>query len=114
MDGLRFAALFGSATDGSHFRDVDIALFVDRAVIPGDLDFRIEVEWGVRLTRLAGIDVDIRVVNDAPVALRYNVTKGEPVVERDPDAWPTFREQTWTEYLDMLPFFEAYFREAAV
>jgi predicted nucleotidyltransferase len=113
MDGLVFAALFGSASEGGPFRDVDVALYVDRETVPADQDFRIAVEWGARLTRVAGVDVDVCVINDAPVALCYNVTKGVPLFEADPEAWPNFRERTWTVYLDMLPFFNAYFAEAA-
>jgi predicted nucleotidyltransferase len=113
LPGVRFAVAYGSVLESDTYRDIDIGLFVDRDVHPASGDLRLATEWGVRLTRAAGTEVDVRIVNDAPVALRYNVTKGTPLIEADDDSWPDFRAHTWTVYLDMLPFFEAYYREQA-
>jgi predicted nucleotidyltransferase len=33
---ILFAILYGSAAEGGEFRDVDVAIWVDRAVVPGN------------------------------------------------------------------------------
>lgn len=108
---ILFAILYGSALKGERYRDLDLALWVDRTKLPRerdlDLEFRIESE----LRRSLPYPVDVRVVNDAPLAFRYHVSIGYPLYVRDEEALSNFRERTWDEYLDFQPIAMAYLRE---
>ncbi len=58
-----------------------------------------------------GQPVDVRVLNDAPVAFRYHATNGLPLVVQEPERRDEFRAQTWDAYFDFLPFARQYLRE---
>ncbi|MCS6906488.1 MAG: nucleotidyltransferase domain-containing protein [Anaerolineales bacterium] len=108
---ILFAILYGSAVEGESYRDLDIALWVDRAqLLPEqDLDFEFRVESELR--RRLRFPVDVRIVNEAPLSFRYHVSIGVPLWVRDEEAYSTFRERTWDEYFDFQPIALAYLRE---
>lgn len=111
VPGILSAVLYGSAAEGLPCRDLDVALIVDRAVWPIAQDEDLE-ERVVRLLRpLAPLPVDVRVVNDAPLAFRYHVTRGRPFLVLDKEAYAAFLERTWDEYFDFAPFARKYFGE---
>lgn len=72
---------------------------------------RYEVELGAALHLDLGYPVDVRVLNDAPLAFRYHALNGEPLIVRDWEAFHEARARTWDEYFDFLPFARAYLRE---
>ncbi len=108
---ILFAILYGSAVEGEGYRDLDVALWVDRTQLAPerDLDFEFRIESQLR--RRLRFPVDVRVINDAPLAFRYHVSRGLPLVVRDEEAFSTFRERTWDEYFDFRPIALAYLRE---
>lgn len=109
---VQAALLYGSAAERRRFSDLDIALIVDRrTTLPeGDTELAMAVEDELQL----GSDhrVEVRVVNDAPPALRYSVTRGVPLVVRSFEALADFKERTWIEYFDFRPVALAYLRES--
>jgi hypothetical protein len=70
------------------------------------LDLSVALHLGLRH------DVDVRVLNDAPLAFRYQALRGRPLVVRDREFLDELRERTWDEYFDFLPFARQYLREA--
>lgn len=110
--GLVFAILYGSAVEHDRFRDLDVAVFVDRAEVPPEADLEYAFALADALEARVPYPVDVRIVNDAPLPFRYNVTKGVVLVAHDEVALADFRERTWDMYLDFQPFVHAYFREA--
>jgi predicted nucleotidyltransferase len=108
---IKFAILYGSAADGDDYSDLDVALYVDAALISRRSEllygFRIEDE----LRRLVAHPVDVRVVNSAPDAFKFNVIKGIPLVIHDEAAYYDFRERSWAAYLNLEPLHRAYFAE---
>jgi uncharacterized protein len=108
---IRFAILFGSAAEGRAFRDLDVGVFVDRAQVPlaGDFDFEFDLEE--KLRGLAAYPIDVRVINDAPLGFRYNVSRGQPLWINDEEEYYRFRERTWDEWFDFEPIAMRYLKE---
>ncbi|MGH8548961.1 MAG: nucleotidyltransferase domain-containing protein [Methylococcales bacterium] len=107
---LVFVFLHGSFLVESTFRDLDLAVYV-RPESGNDLRFRdYEADLAVDLTLKAGIPVDIRVLNDAPVGFRYHALKGRLLMVRDENMLDEFRARTWDEYCDFAPFAREFLR----
>jgi uncharacterized protein len=66
----------------------------------------------VRLHLRLGCRIDVRVLNDAPLAFRYHALQGRPLVVRDEALLDEVRARTWDDYIDFLPFARTYLREA--
>lgn len=98
------AFLFGSFLGEPRFHDVDLGIVVDPKLVPNTaaLDFASdlanELEWKTRLP------IDLNVLNEAPIALRYNASRGELLLSKDDGVQGQFLEQAWREYLDFEPF----------
>ena len=65
------------------------------------------------LERATGYPVDVRVINDAPLPYRYNVSRGHKLVARDEESYYTFLERTRSAWWDFEPVALAYLREMA-
>jgi predicted nucleotidyltransferase len=106
-----FAVLYGSAAEGDRFNDVDVALLVDRQALPQAQDLDFIFQLADSLENHLSVPVDVRILNEAPLPYRYNVSKGKPLLVRDKERWYTFLERTWDEYLDFQPVAMQYIRE---
>lgn len=108
---ILFAILYGSATEGRPFHDLDVALFVDRDAVPwsDELDFAFTLVD--ELEQVAPYPVDVRVINDAPLPFRYQVSRGTALVIHDRPAFFHFRERTWDLFLDFQPVAMQYLKE---
>jgi predicted nucleotidyltransferase len=110
---VRFAILYGSAAEGGTFRDLDIGVFVDRARVSAQADLDYAFALADELAAIVPFPMDVRVINDAPLPFRYNVSRGVPLGVRDEECFFTFLERTWDEYLDFQPIALQYLREMA-
>ena len=110
---IRFAMLYGSAAEGRAFRDLDIGVFVDRAKVSAEADLDYAFALADELAAILPFPVDVRVINDAPLPFRYNVSRGIPLAVRDEECYYTFLERTWDEYLDFQPIALQYLRDLA-
>ena len=110
---VRFAYLHGSFLEADRFRDIDVAISVDpERLLDSDLaDYELDLE--PVLEREIGMPVDVRVVEHAPASFRYAVTRGEELTVQNREAWATFRERTWNDYLDFAPLREEALRDLA-
>ena len=106
-----FAILYGSAAEDRPFRDVDIGLYVDRALLSekDELGFALDLESALK--KEVDHPVDVRIINDAPLPFRYNVSRGLPLVANDREALARFLERTWDDYLDFQPIALRYLQE---
>lgn len=109
--GIRFAVLYGSAAEGRPFRDLDIALFVDRASVPYETELDYAFSLADELQKAISYPVDVRVINDAPLPFRYQVSRGIALLVRDRPAFYRFLEQTWNLFLDFQPVAMQYLKE---
>jgi len=106
------AFIYGSFLEGS-FRDIDIGIFLDESRVPltDQLDYSLDLLD--ELSLLVDYPLDVRVINGAPVAFRYNVTRGRLLFARDDKLLAQFIERTWDEYCDFQPVSEKYLEEFA-
>jgi predicted nucleotidyltransferase len=108
---ILFAYLHGSFPAGGPYRDLDLAVFLDPGQAAPRRWRRYEEALSVELQLALGQPVDVRALNDAPLAFRYHATAGLPLVVRDPERLAEFRARTWDDYFDFQPFARRYLRE---
>jgi len=105
------AYLFGSAAEGlAHsWSDLDIALLLPPTMGPHQrLDTRLEVTAGLK--RRLGRPVDVVILNDAPLLLRFQVVKhGRVLVDRDATRRCLFVARTMSAYYDAQRYLEYHF-----
>ena len=108
---IHFAILYGSAAESRSFEDLDIGLFVDRALVTtsSELDYAFTI--ADELEQVAPCSVDVRVINNAPLPFRYNVSRGIPLVINNKEVFYHFLERTWDEFLDFQPVAMQYLKE---
>lgn len=94
-----FAYLYGSFAEGAPFRDVDVAIWL----APGMASLDSELELGVALQGIVPIRVDARLLNMAPLALRYHATRGLLLVSKDDNVRSECVERWRSAYWDYLP-----------
>ncbi|MDP3089165.1 MAG: nucleotidyltransferase domain-containing protein [Nitrospira sp.] len=98
---VAFAYLHGSLLDSDTVHDVDVGLYLREseaergsAVAPG---------LSARLTAVAGLPVDVRVLNEAPLSFVYHVLRGRLLVCHDEDLLTSKLEDIARRYLDLAP-----------
>ncbi|HEU5319448.1 MAG TPA: nucleotidyltransferase domain-containing protein, partial [Methylomirabilota bacterium] len=106
------AVLHGSFLRGGPYRDVDVAVWLDPGRLSRADRFRYALALSVDLHLQLGRPIDVRVLNDAPLAFRYHALRGRPLVTRDETFLDELRARTWDDYLDFRPFARQYLREA--
>lgn len=103
---VRFAYLFGSVAAGTERAgsDVDLAVSVDpRGTLLDDARLH-----DALITAMAREDVDLVVLEDAPLWLAHRVVGGVPVFTRDAVARVRHRAAVEREFLDFQPYHDAY------
>lgn len=105
-DRLLFVYVFGSVARGtdSDSSDVDIAVYPSRPISLLD-----EVDLGGRLGQALGCEVDLVMLDRAPLWLQYRVLgDGQVVHSRDEAARVAFRARVEKAFLDFRPLHDAY------
>ena len=96
-----FAYLHGSFLNEGGFHDIDIGVHLAG---PTDPWLSRALDLTGRLTRAAGFPVDVRVLDDAPLAFRFHVFRaGRLLISRDDEQLADCMERTMREYLDIAP-----------
>lgn len=105
---VRFAYLFGSTASGENRPDSD----VDVAVMFGPRGTLLDD--AVLHDRLAeampGTDVDMLVLNSAPLWLRFRAVGGRVIISCAERERITDRERVEKEFLDFKPYYDEYLR----
>jgi predicted nucleotidyltransferase len=108
---VELAYLYGSSAIGqaSVLSDLDIALVVAEGAFDPSQRLRFELAIEDELAEGCGLhQADVRVVNDAPLALRGQVvTFGRLLYENDPASRIEFESRTRMEYFDFIPILDA-------
>jgi len=95
-----FAYIHGSFEEKFSFRDIDIALYLDRAAA-----FDFESDLSYELTQFVGYEVEVRIMNKAPVAFQMAVLqKGRVLVSRDEDKRAKFIYDVGKRYREFAHF----------
>jgi predicted nucleotidyltransferase len=107
---ISFAFTHGSFVKGEHFLDIDIAIFLDR--IPESLiDYELSLETEL-MSAIGTYQVDVRVLNMAPLSFKYNVIKnGAILFVKDDNKRTDFQEVVLSLYFDFEPYRNNYLRE---
>jgi uncharacterized protein YutE (UPF0331/DUF86 family)/predicted nucleotidyltransferase len=104
---ILFAYLHGSFAAGETFRDIDIGIFFGKTK-----DLTCESDLSYELSTALGPEVEVRVINDAPVAFQMAVLTGSTLlVSRDDAARAEFIENVGRRYREYAHFRNV-FREA--
>ncbi|BAF60288.1 predicted nucleotidyltransferases [Pelotomaculum thermopropionicum SI] len=113
MPEIIFAFVHGSFLDEGDFGDIDLALFVDHscpAVKDKALEYELKME--MLLEKVAGVPVDVRVLNLSPQPFRYSVLKnGRLLFCRDEEVYADFLSHTLVSYFDFAPYRNRYLKE---
>ena len=99
---VAFAYLFGSMLDANTVHDVDVGIYLD----PFEATQQTEIAASLaqRLTNAAGLPVDVRILNQAPVTFLYHAIRGHLLVSQNDDLLTSTLEDVSRRYLDMAPF----------
>ncbi len=103
---MRFAYLFGSQATGDARPDSDVDLAVSLRP-QGSLleEARLHDQLAAALGRR---DVDLLVVDDAPLWLQFRVVAGRVLFSRDERERIAFRERVEKMFLDFRPYYDSY------
>ena len=106
---IGFAFLHGSFLEKRSFHDIDVAVFISE---DGILDhFEYELSLSSILESSVRLPMDVKILNHAPLAFRYEVTRREVIFSRNEEARLWFVENAWNEYLDYKPVAENILRQ---
>ena len=104
---ILFAYLHGSFAAGEAFRDIDIGVVVGK-----EKDLSFESDLSYELSSALGQEVEVRMINDAPVAFQMAVLTGSILLVSNNDAARTdFIENVGRRYREYAHF-RNIFREA--
>jgi len=100
---VKLAYLFGSVAGGKSGKlsDVDIAVFLDESLKRRDM-FNLQLKLISELTSILKTDrVDLVVMNDAPLLLKYNIIKHGVILKYDLKTKIRVESRILSDYLDM-------------
>ncbi|WP_292364290.1 MULTISPECIES: type VII toxin-antitoxin system MntA family adenylyltransferase antitoxin [unclassified Methanoculleus] len=109
---ILFAYVYGSFLHGA-FRDIDIGAFLQDGSSGLADPLRYEMALGQELEGSAGVPIDVRVLNIAPLPFAYSVLQaGEVLVSRDERARCDFVCRIYAHYHNFAYYRKRYRREA--
>lgn len=99
QEGIIFAYIFGSFIEDEIFNDVDIAIYVDKNIIPTEKIFY-EIELSNQLEEIIKIPVDVIRLNLASNPILYRASKGILIKNNDDNIRINFITIHWKKYWD--------------
>ncbi len=98
--GIIFAYLHGSFINNDSFRDIDVGIYIRTRK-----DFFFESELSHELSGLTGHEVEVKVINTAPVAFQMAVIReGKLLFSADDDVRTGFIEEVGRRYREYSHF----------
>lgn len=111
-EDILFAYVYGSFLHGT-FRDIDVGVFLQDDSRGAADPLRYETALELELEDSAGVPIDVRILNAAPLPFAYSVLQtGEVLFSRDEKARCDFVCRTYTYYHDFAYYRKRYRREA--
>ncbi|HDI74383.1 MAG TPA: nucleotidyltransferase domain-containing protein [Thermoprotei archaeon] len=93
------AIIYGSFTRRNFFRDIDIAVYTGGLI---EDSLRFENELCLKLTEATRVQVDVRVLDEAPAWFRLKVAReGIVIYEKFPGAYSLFLKEAVGDYQDL-------------
>ena len=109
--GILFAYLHGTFEEGKPFRDIDLAVFVEGAIIPRNKVMDFEIAASLRLQESIEMPVDLKVLNYAPLGFQYYSTTGLLIMCKDDDLRVDYLTKIRSLYFDFKPSSERFLLE---
>ncbi|MDH7512335.1 MAG: nucleotidyltransferase domain-containing protein [Clostridiales bacterium] len=110
-----FAYIHGSFLSLPDFRDVDLALYVNPATVSSQEAFDYAFRLSADLSHLTSRDIDVQIMNYAPLGFRHSVFKnGRFLFSRDDSLRADLIEQTVLEYVAFYELSLQYMRDLAL
>ena len=108
VEDLLLGYLYGSFLVRSDFHDIDIGLIVSGERKPYELfRYAMEIASDVERCITPRYEVDLRILNTAPVEFQYEVVKtGRAVFARDESLRIAFEADVLSKYLDLKPLYD--------
>ncbi len=108
-DEITVVYLFGSFVTGEFFSDIDIGIVTKVNPVKA-LKFELDLE--IRLEKIVGCPVDVRVLNYAPLSFCQNVIRQRTVIiDHNPGYRADFEGRILKQYFDFAPFRKRYLQE---
>lgn len=127
-EDVLFAYVYGSFAEGVPFHDIDVGVYLSSACgredTWADIELAQELELALRRAWIASrtgrdrdaeqrpIPVDVRILNEAPIAFGYHVLHGELLFSRDEETRVRWATQILVRYLDLKPLRQRALKEA--
>lgn len=108
---ILFAYLHGSFLEENKFNDIDAALYIDDKIIAQISVVDFEISLSLKIEKIIKLPVDIKLLNKAPLAFKYQASCGYLLFSRDETKKEEFLCKTWSEYFDFLPLSRLYLNE---
>ncbi|MFA0731719.1 MAG: hypothetical protein LKKZDAJK_000081 [Candidatus Fervidibacter sp.] len=105
-----FAYLHGSFVTGRPFHDVDVAVWAEGISKERAWDY--ETQLSIALTRALGVEVDVRLLNFAPIGFCLAAANGILLFSRDENLRCDFLERIGRIYMDFAWLAREMLREA--
>ncbi len=103
------AYLFGSFVTGESFADIDLGVLTRRGP-ENILEYEIELERYIE--KRFRYEMDVRVLNKAPISFVQNVIRyGQVIVDSEPNRRAEFESYTLRKYFDFARFRQRYLAE---
>ena len=103
QEHVKLAYLFGSVAEGKEGKlsDVDLAVFLDESLSKKEI-FNLQLKLISELTSILKTDrIDLVIMNDAPLLLKYNIIKHGKILKEDMETKVRVESGILSDYLDM-------------
>lgn len=100
IESVRFAYLFGSFLLEGSFEDVDVAVYLQPEALEGREALSVAFDLAGMLEHAIHLPVDVQILNTAPLALRFEALRGEPLMARCWEECADFVEQVTLQWWD--------------
>ncbi len=104
---IRFAILYGSFLDGVDFNDIDIGVWMQQ-VLPTITVLREETGLATQLELRVPFQIDVKIINNAPLLFQYQVSRGRLIFYRDLTEYFSFIEEVRSAYFDFQYYLDSY------
>ena len=108
QERVKLAYLFGSVAEGKEGKlsDVDLAVFLDESLNKKEI-LNLQLKVISELTSILKTDrIDLIVMNNAPLLLKYNIIKHGKILKQDIKTKIRVESEILSNYLDMKYFID--------
>lgn len=107
-----FAYLLGSFIEENHFRDIDVAVFLNPDSFPKyNFIFEADLAENLMSNLSERYPIDVRTLNSSSLGFKYQAIQGRLIMDNDPEARCQVIEYILSRYLDLKPILKHHTRE---